>query len=162
MTTNNINSDLFKRFTPEHKLEMIENLTKQQLLGVSKATILRIIREAGIRRSQKSINKTLWLNSRPGNSWNSDIESIEMVGRGKLFVDIYLQYSNTDTTYVEYGTKFFRSGEYHGSMEYEDRWGGKQTTYFTYDEDDKAKVYKAILLQYVYNKYKDKLNRHEK
>ena len=43
-----VNTELFKRISPE-KIEIIKNLTQAELSGVSKATVLRIVKEAGRR-----------------------------------------------------------------------------------------------------------------
>ncbi len=56
----NINNELFKRYAPKKKLEIIENLTSSELLATTPATIERIIKEAG-RNQYKSRNKRLFI-----------------------------------------------------------------------------------------------------
>ena len=43
----NINVELFKRYAPKKKLEIIEKLNLNGLMNVSTATIERIVKEAG-------------------------------------------------------------------------------------------------------------------
>ena len=43
----NINIELFKRYQPKRKLEMIDNLTTDELFAISPDTMKRIIKEAG-------------------------------------------------------------------------------------------------------------------
>ena len=85
----NINNELFKRYAPKKKLEIIENLTSSELLATTPATIERIITDAG-RNQYKSRNKRLFISRdrQKGNSWNSTIEAVELI-KGKLYLDIY-------------------------------------------------------------------------
>lgn len=46
-----VNIELFKRTTPVKKIEIIENLKQDELLGISKGTILRIVKETGRRKT---------------------------------------------------------------------------------------------------------------
>lgn len=73
----NINVELFKRYAPKKKLEIINSLSESELLSISYTTILRIIKEAGKGDSGKARNKfkTLFL-SDTGNNWNSNVTSI--------------------------------------------------------------------------------------
>lgn len=59
----NINVELFKRYAPKKKLEIINSLSENELLSISYTTILRIIKEAGKGDSGKARNKfkTLFL-----------------------------------------------------------------------------------------------------
>ena len=45
----NVNIELFRRTSPVKRLEIIENLTQDELLNVTKETILRIVKKAGRR-----------------------------------------------------------------------------------------------------------------
>ena len=45
-----INIEFFKRTSPVRKIEIIKNLTQVELSGISKETILRIVKETGRRR----------------------------------------------------------------------------------------------------------------
>ena len=46
----NVNTELFKRISPVKKIEIVKNLEQDELSGVSKETILRIVKETGRRR----------------------------------------------------------------------------------------------------------------
>jgi len=155
MGTTNINQFLFTRTAPQKKLAVINNLSQYELLNVTTATITRIIKEAGYGK-KGSPNKTLRLTVTVGNDWNSDVESI-YVWKGKLYIDFYLQYSNTDTSTEDTWSNFIYRGDYRGSYKYTDRYDNPQTAYFTYDEEDKARVIKAILKSYIKTKYASKL-----
>ena len=52
----NINNELFKRYAPKKKIEIIENLTSSELMATTPATMERIIKEAG-RYQYKSVDK---------------------------------------------------------------------------------------------------------
>ena len=43
----NINIELFKRYKPDRKVQIIMELTEDELLAITPATITRIIKEAG-------------------------------------------------------------------------------------------------------------------
>ena len=43
----NINQELFKRYAPKKKLEIINNLTTAELLATIPETLMRIVKEAG-------------------------------------------------------------------------------------------------------------------
>lgn len=49
----NINIELFKRYAPKKKLEIINALTENEFLAITNKTILRIIKEAGRGDSNK-------------------------------------------------------------------------------------------------------------
>ena len=153
----NINSDLFKRFQPKRKLELIDRLTDSELRKVSENTIKRIIREAGT-RLHKSRDKRLTISEsqRAGNRWNSTVNGVENI-KGKLYVSLYVQYSNTDTDTSEHYATFFAQGEYHGQVKGSDSHGNTRFYYFTYDDGDKMNVLRSILREYVLRKYHSKL-----
>ena len=48
----NINIELFKRYQPSRKREIIESLTPTELFAITEDTIKRIIKEVGNRRYQ--------------------------------------------------------------------------------------------------------------
>lgn len=150
----NINTELFKRYAPAKKIEIINNLSDAELLAVTPDTILRVTKEAGTNR-YKSRDKRLYLGKfREGNDWNSDIEAVETY-KGKLFVDVYMQFDNTDTNVSMSFSDFMRYGR--AEVKSSDRYGNPRTYYATYDDYDKARVIRGILLQYVHTKYADKL-----
>jgi len=153
----NINQIIFTRTQPKKKLEIINSLSEAELMATTEATITKIVKEAGS-RLYKSRDKQLRIDydRRKGNNWNSTVESVELI-KGKLFLDFYIQYENTDTNTSEEYEDFFRRGNFRGEIRRLDRFGNGRTYYFCYDETDKAKVMKSILLEYVYSKYADKL-----
>ena len=152
-----INQIIFTRTQPKKKLDIINSLSEAELMATTEATVIRIVKEAGS-TVYKSRDKRLRIDSdrRKGNNWNSTVDSVELI-KGKLFLDFYVQYENTDTdSYEEFG-KFFRCGSFRGEVRRLDRYGNGRTYYFCYDESDKARVMRSILLEYVYSKYNDKL-----
>lgn len=159
MATININSFLFTRTQPQKKLEVITALSHADLLSVTQATILRIIKETG-RNRYKSRDKELCISRdrRKGNNWNSTFDAVGTYKK-KIYVDLYVQYENTDTSTTEDYAKFFTTSEYRGEIHSTDRYGNPRTYYFVYDKEDKAECLRSILLQYVYNKYHDKIGK---
>lgn len=156
---NNINQIIFSRTQPTKKISIIKALTDAEVMNVSTDTISRIVREAGKNR-YKSRDKVLYITrgNKAGNDWNSSLESIGICKR-RLYVDLYVQYGDcdTDTTVCEDFDIFFRRGEYRGEIKGTDRYGNPRTYYFIYDQDDKVKCMRSILLQYVMTKYASKL-----
>lgn len=155
----NINQFIFTRTAPRKKLEAINTLTDAELWSVTPDTITRIIKEAGYSYKKRSRNKDLriWSDLRVGNGWNSTLESVCLY-KGKLSVDLYIMMDHTDTTIcgVPFST-FFRHGEYRGKATETNRYGDEEPHYCIYDDDDKVKCMRSILLQYIHTKYADKL-----
>ena len=153
----NVNNFIFTRTQPKKKLEVIEKLSNDELLAVSESTVKKIIQEVGQRR-YKSRDKELRIDydRRVGNNWNSTVESVDLV-KGKLYIGFYIQYENTDTNTSDDYEDFFKRGNYRGEIRRLDRFGNGRTYYFCYDESDKARVMKSILLEYAFSKYADKL-----
>lgn len=149
----NINIELFKRYKPDNKIKIINELTEDELLAINPATVTRIIKEAGT-RLYKSRDKRLWIPDkfRSGNHWNSTFNGVELI-KGKLYVSLYVQYSNTDTDTDATYNEFFSSGDYRGAIRYEDRYGNPHTDYYTYTQCDKARAIRSLLLTYVQRKY---------
>ena len=157
----NINTELFKRYAPKKKLELIEKLGPAELMNVSVATLTRIVKEAGT-NMWKSRNKTLRISRerQRGNSWNSMIEAVDLI-KGKLSLDVYMQFDNTDSNTSISISSFLCRGESRAEITREDRYGNLQTYYAIYDEGDKQRVIRSILEEYVYTKYADKLKMEE-
>ena len=155
----NINELIFSRTQPQKKIDIINALSEDELLSTSEATIKRIVKDAG-RRMWKTRDKELRISHerRAGNAWNSLIEAVELI-KGRLYLEVYLQYENTDTSTSEEYDDFFRNGNYRGEVRRLDRYGNGRTYYFLYNLSDKASVMKSILLEYVYTKYADKLSK---
>ena len=153
----NINVELFKKYAPKKKLEIIYQLSADELLAITTESIKRIVNEAG-RNIGMSRNKVLRISNerRIGNAWNSTVEAVE-IHRGKLVLDIYVQMDSTDTNHFEPYSNFSKDGNYTGKVFTTNYYGDSVPHYFTYDRQDKAKVIKSILLEYVHTKYADKL-----
>lgn len=167
----NINQELFKRYAPKKKLEIINSLTETEIRATSMDTIARIIKEVGEKQTHShfdkktrmfietpSNDKKLYIGGdrRAGNDWNSTVTMVEIYKK-KLLVGVYFQMSDTDTQISVPYDEFFRSGEYHGKATEINRYGDSIPRYFTYEEKDKVSVIKSFLLEYVYTKYTDKL-----
>ena len=152
-----INVELFKRYAPKRKLEIIYQLNANELLAITPESIKRIVKEAG-RKIGMSRNIVLRISNdrRIGNAWNSNIEAVEYV-KGNLYLNIYFQMDNTDTNICEKYLNFFKGNEYHGKHYTTNIYGDSVPNYFTYNREDKAGVIKSILLEYVHTKYADKL-----
>ena len=153
-----VNTEIFKRMSPEKKIEIVRNLTQAELSGISKTTILRIIKEAG-RRNPGTRNYELYIHPdrRAGNRWNFEVEGI-WLNKGKLYVMAYIQLDHTDCEKTVPSDDFFKEGAYRGALIGDDRYGNPQTHYYVYDEKDKAEVLRSICLEYIHTKYKSKLN----
>ncbi len=152
-----INKEIFKRYAPGNKMRIVNSLSAAELLAIKLPTLERIIKEAGsgdFSKLKRNHNKTLYLKSqyRPENKWNSRVDSI-CIYKGNLYINFYVQYENTDTNVEDHLVNFFESGDYVGSVRYEDRYGNPQTSYFRYYPEDKARVIKAILKTYINVKY---------
>lgn len=150
----NINEFIFTRTAPAKKIEIVKTLSQKELLSVRPDTIKRIIREVGSNR-YKSRDKSLRI-SDVGNNWNSTFDGVETC-KGNLYVELYLQYENIDTSTSESFEKFFCKGEYRGSVVRSDRYGNPRYYYFTYTEADKAECVRMVLLTYLHLKYKERL-----
>lgn len=153
----NINTELFKRYAPKKKLEIIEKLSPAELMNITTTTITRIVKEAG-KNMWKSRNKTLRISRdrQRGNSWNSTIEAVDLI-KGELSLDVYMQYENTDGNTSISISSFLSRGDSRAEISRDDRYGNPRTYYAIYDEGDKQRVIRSILEEYVYSKYKDKL-----
>ena len=153
--TTNINQLIFSRITPQKKLDVIENINLSELCATPE-TIIRIVKEAG-ERIGKSRNKRLYIsrNRQKGNHWNSTVVAVELL-KGELYLDVYFQMDSTDTNLSIPFSTFFSKGEYRGKHIIANRYGDAEPHYFRYNEDDKKKVLKSILLEYVYTKYESK------
>lgn len=156
-----VNIELFKRTTPVKKIEIIENLKQDELLGISKGTILRIVKETG-RRKTGSRNYEFYVhpNRRRGNDWNSIIEGIWLY-KGKLSLITYIQLDDTDTSIIVPLNDFFKEETFRGSIKTEDFYGNIQTEYFVYGKRAKAEVIRSFCLEYINTKYKSELSNNE-
>ena len=157
-----INIELFKRYAPKKKGDIISSLTPTELFAITEDTIKRIIKEVGNRRYQ-SREKELRLSSEyaTGNSWNSTIETVSL-RRNRLYIHLYIQMDSTDTTIIDEWNTFFKRGEYVGKAFETNRYGDKIPNYCHYTETDKARYVRSLLYQYVQMKYSKKHSNNEK
>lgn len=156
-----VNTELFKRTAPVRKIGIIENLKQDELLGISKETIIRIVKEIG-RRKTDSRNYEFYVTPerRRGNDWNSFIDGLWLY-KGKLSLITYIQLDDTDTTVIVPLNDFFKEETFRGSIKTEDFYGNIQTEYFVYGKRAKAEVIRSFCLEYVNTKYKSKLSNNE-
>ena len=153
----NINTELFKRYAPHKKLEIISSASENELLSITYKTILRIIKEAGKGDSNKQKNrfKTLFLDD-AGNNWNSTVTSIWNDKKDEIMLSVYIQGDDTDT-YAQYKLKDFLGnrtenqclGKLHESF----RNSYEHDVPANYNRADRARVIRAICTTYVNNKY---------
>ena len=156
-----VNTELFKRTAPVRKIGIIENLKQDELLGISKETIIRIVKEIG-RRKIGSRNYEFYVTPerRRENDWNSFIEGLRLY-KGKLSLITYIQLDDTDTTVIVPLNDFFKEETFRGSIKTEDFYGNIQTEYFVYGKRAKAEVIRSFCLEYINTKYKSKLSNNE-
>ncbi len=153
----NVNEFIFSRTQPSRKIDAIKALTNDELLSVSETTVNRIVKDAG-RKIGRTRDRELNISRdrRAGNAWNATVDGIDLI-KGKLYVEVYLQYENTDTSTSENYDDFFRKGNFRGEVRRSDRYGNGRTYYYLFDNSDKASVIRSVLLEYVYTKYAEKL-----
>ena len=146
----NINLELFKRYAPKRKLSIIESLTQEELLAITPATIIRMVKEAGKSIYKSKRDKTLMVSRqrRTGNDWNSWFNGVDLM-KGKLYVNFYIQYDNTDTNdCISYGEFVRDRDRFRGTIKTTDRFDNPQTYYYFYENDDRARAIKSLLLEY--------------
>lgn len=156
----NINLELFKRYAPKRKLEIIESLSQEEILAITPATIIRMVREEGESHYKSKRDKKLCVRRviRKGNEWNSEFTGVDLL-KGKLYVNFYVQYDNTDTEDCISYDEFMRDKDrFRGTIKTTDRYDNPQTYYYFYDNDDRARAIRSLLYEYVYRKYLDKRN----
>ena len=153
----NINVELFKRYAPKKKLDLINGLSEYELLATTPETIKRIVKETG-KNIGLSRDKLFHIDQerQKGNNWNSTVEAVEYI-KGNLYLNIYFQMDSTDTNICEKYSMFFKSGDYTGKYYTTIRYGDSVPHYFTYNQKDKAEVIKSIFIEYVHSKYAGKL-----
>lgn len=153
----NINDYIFTRTQPQKKLRQVSFLSESELLAIKEDTITKMVKDAG-RKIGKTRDKRLSISNerRKGNNWNSLVEAVELI-RGRLYLDFYVQFGSTDRNTNDLLEDFLQRGSYRGEIHYSDRYDNPQTAYFCYDQSDKAEVVRAIVTEYLYTKYADKL-----
>ena len=148
-----ISKIIFLRTAPTKKVEIVKNLTEAELLSITPATIVKMIKEAGA-RLYKSHDKGIRFSfdGRPGNNWNSTVEGVRIY-KGIIYVDFYLQYENTDTSTSVRLDDVLKDGDYRDYIVRDDRYGNPRSYYFTYSTADKAQLVKSLLLEYLNRRY---------
>ena len=148
-----INKIIFSRTALAKKVEIVKKLTQAELLSITPATIVKMIKDAGT-RLYKSRDKEMRISyeRRTGNDWNSDVEGVRNY-KGKPMLDLYIQYENTDTSTSVRLDDFLKYGDYRGCIVRDDRCGNPRSYYFTYTTADKARFVKSLLLEYLQRRY---------
>ena len=141
-----LNSVIFGKTAISEKREIVKNASESELLRVTETTFKKMVKEQGSDNYYKD-RKILFFGN-VSNEWNAWAKSLELY-KDKLFINFYVQYSNTDRDDCDYLSKFLGSGEFRGTISYEDRYGNSQTSYYRFDTRDKAKVVRAVLLAYL-------------
>lgn len=131
-------------------------MTQDELLSISKETILRIVKETG-RRLTDFRNYEFYVHPdrRKGNDWNSVIERIWLY-KGKLSIITYIQVDAASIIVPFYD--FFKEGTFKDSVRSEDIYGNIQNNYFVYGKSAKTEVIRSFCIEYINTKYKSKLN----
>lgn len=131
-------------------------MTQDELLSISKETILRIVKETG-RKLTDFRNYEFYVHPdrRKGNDWNSVIERIWLY-KGKLSIITYIQV-DAASIIVPFND-FFKEGTFKGSVRSEDIYGNIQNNYFVYGKSAKTEVIRSFCIEYINTKYKSKLN----
>lgn len=142
-----INKTLFSRIAHARKVETVKNLSEGELLMLTPDSARRIVREVGS-PIYKSRNKEFRLSNRTGNDWNSEVVGLRTY-MSILYIDLYVQYSNTDTTVSDTFERFFAHGDYKGSLTRTDYRGNPRTYYFTYTPSEKSECVRALLMEYL-------------
>lgn len=151
-----INKFIFSRTAPAKKVEIVKNLTQADLLSITPETISRIIREAGT-RLYHCRDKRMRLYNTICNDWNAEFTGVRNHKLTPL-AEIYIQYENTDTETSVRFYDFLAAGDYRGTIKRDDINGNPRHYYFTFTISQKAECVRAILLEYLNRKYKDKLS----
>ena len=141
-----LNTTILGRTAVSKKRDAVKGASESDLLRVSEETLKKMVKQKGSSAYYKD-RKILFFGN-VSNEWNAWAKSLELY-KNKLFVNFYVQYSNTDTDDCEYWHKFAGSGDFRGTIHYSDRYGNEQTDYYRFDRSDKAKVVRAILLAYL-------------
>lgn len=153
-----INIELFKRTAPEKKLAIVKGASIDELKALTTDSIKRMIREAGIRRQENHVAKILYIDREMAhNDRNSSIDCIYQGNtRDTWYLDVYIQGYDTDRVVCTTLDTFFEQREVASFIE-EYLTSPKVTIHAYYEPEDKARVYKAICIAYIENKYADKL-----
>ena len=141
-----LNVVIFSKANATEKKNAVDNATTRELLNVTENTIKRMVKEKGTDGYYKD-RKTLYFGN-VSNHWNAWAKSVELY-KDKLFINFYVQYGSTDRDECDYMSKFLSSGDYRGTISYEDRYGNSQTSYYRFYESQKADVMRAILNAYI-------------
>lgn len=156
-----IEVELLKTYAPKKKLEIVNSLSVDELLRTPYEMILKIIKEVGTGDPKKVRNKfkTLYLKE-AGNDWNSKVVSIRNCKKDEIWLSVYIQGDDTDTT-VDYKLSDFldnsREIQYIGKLHESFRNGYEHDITAIYNREARSKVIKEILVTYLTRKYQNKL-----
>ena len=97
------NKIIFGQGDYQEKKKAIEQLfTIEDLLNVPKSLCIKIVKTIGDEYGRFNVSSEF----RQGNNWNSEVEGLSYVN-DKLYVDIYVQNTKTDTTTSESFDRFY-------------------------------------------------------
>lgn len=150
----NINTELFKKTRPKNKLAIVKNATMEELLGLTVESIKRMVKEAGtgITTKELHIDSEMAHNDR-----NSHVCKVYMGSkRNTYYYSVYVQGYDTDRV-VSVPIEEFQDNRLVASFEEEYLTSPKTIVHAYYEPQDKARVYKAVCIAYIENKYRDKL-----
>lgn len=145
----NINEFIFGNASAADKLNTVKSMSDNDIRQTTLNTLTRICKECMDEYGTFRIRH----DRREGNDWNSLVDGLYLGKSGKLCVDVYHQSTSTDTNTLEYASEFFGRGRFRGNT---------HLGTYIYDESDKVKVLRSILLEYVYYTYVEKDERTRK
>lgn len=149
----NVNEFIFGRTKAEKKLEVLDQLSGNDLRRATNDTILRIFKECRGKNDNGNPNDKFYIKNdrRAGNNWNSTIEFI-YEHKGKAYIEFYVQNTKTDWgESVDYNT-FKNGSEFCGHSDY-------LSMSFRYSYDKVTEVIRCILKEFVYYKYIERAER---
>lgn len=130
------------------KIKIIENMSTDKLLSISKETLIKIVK-GGIKINSKGARKAIFLGD-IGVGWDSNIERVEVYDK-ELFVGTYTQEYSVRTFKMITWEDFITKGQA-SFIEYR-RSEGKLPAYAKYDNYHIAEVIRAILIKALEIKY---------
>lgn len=143
-----INQDLFKRYRPDKKRDIIELADTKYMLNLSEASIVRMIKETG---SGSRTCKTLTLHKHVSNSWNAAITSVHHY-KNKVFINGYVDGSNTDRNFSVAYNPVRIKGTLESSVEDPTKHGVLTRT-FIFNTSYVVDFLKELCNTYINNKY---------
>ena len=142
------NKIIFGQGDYQEKKKAIEQLfTIEDLLNVPKSLCIKIVKTIGDEYGRFNVSSEF----RQGNNWNSEVEGLSYVN-DKLYVDIYVQNTKTDTTTSESFDRFFTDNTYSSSNNH-------LNANVIYNKEEKAMVMCSILLMAVWKLYSNEAHK---